>query len=577
MGRRGGTRASRWRSSMEGGRRKTGVGRKRARAGDAVYFFHEKVRLRHEHIAPMLGFTHYFSRNEYQWRKSIHEHEFLWHPGFPSLAALTMIMNEAKELAGKPGNAGFAESWCQLMNKMAGESYDVTQAAAWIGRFLDVSNSFWDVKEKRVRPSGQGHPSGVDPTAGGRPVSLTDAEIAAYEQDYAKLRTCTGRHSECAAGYCLRKNKSGEEYCRFAKSMETHEPNKPHFRATVSGSDTNPVAKWDFYMGPRDDPRIGCTMPVFGKYMRANTDCKFICDIMGAAQYLNKAIGYATKEEKKSDTLKGSLSARINQAEDGESVASVLKKTLNSILDRDFGAQELGAISLKLPSTVSSHQFVHAVIGDKRAVTKAEDEMGAAIPGELQLRGDELDMYWIRLAVYDAGKPAALEFDAKFKDVSLNYVGKSLEAWNAEWDGPSRDALRQTCFTDFLRFYKFGGIKGRPKRDLTREGAAKYFVKSREPGSEEKPRIAVIWPRYPKKMRAVDHAHHETYCKHRLVQFMAFDDEQHFRDYVAQHHGSFHCAYSAFALTQTPDHPAFRDILEEGEGARCRTATMTKA
>ena len=162
----------------------------------AIYFFHEKQRLWHENVAPLLGFTHYFGRMEYQWRMSVHEHEFLWHPGFPLLACLIRIMQNARDDARKFGEANFADNLERICNEQALMDTDAAKSAAWIARFLDASNEYWNSSEKKCEPAGRGHPCDVDPTQGGVPTELTDDLIDACKRDYAKIRTCTGRHTE---------------------------------------------------------------------------------------------------------------------------------------------------------------------------------------------------------------------------------------------------------------------------------------------------------------------------------------------------------------------------------------------
>jgi len=63
--------------------------------GVAVWFFDQKVKLFHEKImGPILGFTDWWTRYEYQHRGSIHAHEFYHHPKAPALDFLDDIRDE---------------------------------------------------------------------------------------------------------------------------------------------------------------------------------------------------------------------------------------------------------------------------------------------------------------------------------------------------------------------------------------------------------------------------------------------------------------------------------------------------
>ena len=279
----------------------------------AVSFFHWKTRLFLRDIAePILGFTDFWSRYEYQARTSIHVHKFLHHPGAPNLGFLDDIASGIIDNLGPEEQDIDGAEIAKRVTDAARVDSRARCAAAWYTDMLDNTNRYYDSSLSNVLPradrytkedgyqKGQRprHPSSVDPyleypglrhghTRDGTAAwigeedeqgqrnftsaNMTPARVQAAERDYQRLRADVGRHDVCSP-YCQRKDpKTGKMFCRFAQGLEEKEPNETHFFAEVIGDGS--ALRWKLYLervaipGEQEsaDPRMNTTMVSWGR------------------------------------------------------------------------------------------------------------------------------------------------------------------------------------------------------------------------------------------------------------------------------------------------------------------------
>jgi hypothetical protein len=124
---------------------------------------------------------------------------------------------------------------------------------------------------------------------------------------------------------------------------------------------------WDWYPGKKD-PRMNTALAVHVLANGSNCDAKVICDVYGAAKYSTKAVGYATKADKKSKHLASIVSSVAADSDPDRPAASVIMTVLNRIINRDYSAQELAALATGLPSTMQSFTLKYASFSDKNRV-----------------------------------------------------------------------------------------------------------------------------------------------------------------------------------------------------------------
>ena len=657
-----------------------------------VYYFNEKYRIFHEAVLPgLMGIdpsmaledkvhlARWWYRFEFQARNSIHGHGFHWHANVPNFACLRRIMKSAKEQYYKE-NPGDEQSFdkdkfAQIANGMARDrsSKDgqiALKCAEWLSGFVDSSNRYYDEVARQCRSVGEPHPSQVpavrptrstiDPVASSVPASdadgadgegkestdemriakdgFTEVMAARINKDHQRLRGQTGRHDQCSAAYCLRVDKkTNKQVCRFEEQLRIRDPNESHFY--IRGGQSN--LKWEFYER-KLDPVINKTNPTWSRWNRSNTDYKVILNVRGCIGYATKAVCYATKSEKNSPRFDGHLRAKIRHAmENGGAAPSVvLQRTLASGIQRDFGAQEIGLHTLQIPLVQCSHEFRHSFLYTAKARPDAakeivrakardddDDDLVQNEKGRLEFKQNDQTAYELRLLYFDAETKGL--FNSKSSLYLSDATKRTKEAKRGTLTKRKRlfQRLAQSSFEQFLREWDCKKRQGRCQNDIPRTTYEMYeltFIRK----EGRRPRIAVVWPDYPKAMQYPGHPHHETFCEHQLRRFLphysaikgwradrgkiekqgavsnfedlvdqlatkfrsevkstALDDCKAEDGLVAALAGlraaqtkqdddddekelartRFHDAYSAFSAEQHIDHPAHFDIIDDGD------------
>jgi len=92
------------------------------------------------------------------------------------------------------------------------------------------------------------------------------------------------------------------------------------------------------------------------------TGKKPVLDVHGCASYAVKAAGYAAKRETRSKAADRTLGFKASQSEPDRGRVALFQATLCSILERDYSAQELAALSTSLKSVEHSFVFKHCAL-----------------------------------------------------------------------------------------------------------------------------------------------------------------------------------------------------------------------
>jgi hypothetical protein len=108
-------------------------------------------------------------------------------------------------------------------------------------------------------------------------------------------------------------------------------------------------------------------------FYRSNTDKKPVLDVLGCASYAAKAAGYAAKRETRSKQADRTLGFKASESEPDRGRVALFQATLCSILDRDYSAQELAALSTLLKSVEHSFVFKHCALTNLARVEYKKD------------------------------------------------------------------------------------------------------------------------------------------------------------------------------------------------------------
>jgi hypothetical protein len=116
------------------------------------------------------------------------------------------------------------------------------------------------------------------------------------DADYADLVNSIQRHAKCNSAYCLRYDKTGNQFCRFKFPFENSEETYIEYQKIDNSDDFRPVV-----ISARNDPRINKHQKEMIQTWRANCDIQLIIDYHACIEYLAK---YASKAEKMSQVTK---------------------------------------------------------------------------------------------------------------------------------------------------------------------------------------------------------------------------------------------------------------------------------
>ncbi len=184
------------------------------------------------------------------------------------------------------------------------------------------------------------------------PCQKSSSEIEDDLQDYIELINKLQRHTRCSPLYCIRRNKSGQEACRFRFSKE--HTDQTFIRDDIYGQPELVTARNDPYINPHNRLQL--------QGWRANVDLKPVLSIHAALQYILK---YASKSEPRSTAFLEIFNEILNKSNpEAASLTSIQKLLINSVVERNISAQETCHLLLGIPLYHSSRVFVSLNINE---------------------------------------------------------------------------------------------------------------------------------------------------------------------------------------------------------------------
>ena len=250
-------------------------------------------------LRPLLGFTDYWYRFEWQDRGSGHLHCLFWIPDAPPLDQDTDVLR-----------AAFAQYW-------------------------GVKITAWNPDPSR-------------PPDARNPASLAPADVANTADQFAAFLNRLQMHSACRASYCLRVPKGSDQppTCRFFYL-------RPLFQHAVVTKEINHKS-W-LFSPARNQGALNQCAPVITMGWMANTDIQPPTSLHAVLSYVGK---YVSKPEKSSASYTELQSQVLPYVNDRAPLLSFVSKMLNKLIgERDWSAQEVSHILLQLPVQKSSRML----------------------------------------------------------------------------------------------------------------------------------------------------------------------------------------------------------------------------
>ena len=154
-----------------------------------------------------------------------------------------------------------------------------------------------------------------------------DIDDSQQTDDYIDLINTVQRHTTCSTRYCLKHetNKEGL-HCRFNYPIECSDITKCEFQP-VHTKDKSKKYKATIVTA-RNDPRLNTHQKIQLLGWRANCDMQVILDCHACVEYLCK---YAAKGEPRSNTLRNTFNAVVNNLKTSTDPLKVMKKNNDKI------------------------------------------------------------------------------------------------------------------------------------------------------------------------------------------------------------------------------------------------------
>jgi hypothetical protein len=201
----------------------------------------------------------------------------------------------------------------------------------------------WELRVTAVHPD-----QGRLPDAR-NPASLNPMDVRNSADQFAALINRLQRHSQCTTAYGLRSKKGSMEppTCRFFFP-------KPLFDEAVSTDKTNHRSQ--LFSPAWNHPTLNQCSPVITMGWLANTDFQSPLTMHAVLSYLGK---YVSKPEKSSVSYAKLQAHVLPYVNDRAPLLSFVSRILNKLIgERDWSAQEISHILLRLPVQESSRQVV---------------------------------------------------------------------------------------------------------------------------------------------------------------------------------------------------------------------------
>ncbi|CAG8802972.1 2782_t:CDS:2, partial [Cetraspora pellucida] len=165
-------------------------------------------------------------------------------------------------------------------------------------------------------------------------------------QDYIDLINKLQRHTRCSPSYCLRINKSGQQFCRYGYPKEISE--HTYLRDDNHGHPELVTKRNDPFVNPHSRLQL--------QGWRANIDLKPVLSIHAALQYISK---YTSKAEPRSTAFSDILNHILcNSRPEDSSLVAIQRLLLHNVAERDISAQETCHLLLGIPLYHSSRSFI---------------------------------------------------------------------------------------------------------------------------------------------------------------------------------------------------------------------------
>ncbi len=251
-------------------------------------------------VKPLLGYTDYWHRYEWQARGSGHIHCLLWVIRSPKMDQSTSDLRDI-----------FASFW---------------------GEYITA----WNPNPERL-PDRR------------NPASIPPNDIVNTADQFASLANRLQMHPICSAPYCLRRRKGAEQLtCRF------HYPRALTDVPIVTKAINN--QSW-LFSPARNQPNLNQCTPVITMGWMANTDIQPSTSLHAVLNYLGKYVSKAEKASTSYIELQAQILPYINSRSPLLSFASKLLNKL--IAERDWSGQEVSHILLGLPLQEGSRSVIN--------------------------------------------------------------------------------------------------------------------------------------------------------------------------------------------------------------------------
>lgn len=153
---------------------------------------------------------------------------------------------------------------------------------------------------------------------------------------------------------------------------------------------------------------------------------------------------------------------------------------------------------------------VPATCPDGVLVDEDDEQPGCAKKSALGLKPQAQDLYWQRMAIFDAQpRPSVFAYEGQGATTRAEYD-------NAR--AADRDHLANCSLVKFYGKWDCAVRRGRPPESVGKcNKHSKYKIARRVEDATHPPLIVVVWPRFPRTMKRTDHRHHDAYCRHQLL------------------------------------------------------------
>ena len=198
--------------------------------------------------------------------------------------------------------------------------------------------------------------------------------------DYIELVNTVQRHSKCNSAYCMRKDKFGNQNCRFGYPASLCSATNITFDPVKGpNGEINYRPK---IVSERNDSRVNRHHKIQLLGWRGNCDIQLIIDPYACVEYLAK---YASKAEKMSAIVNSTFKTVVNMSNCFDSKSAVRKLMIKSVGERDMGIQEVMhcIMSLKFVSSTFNVIFI-SLDGSKKLNIK---------DGIIEMQESMVDMY----------------------------------------------------------------------------------------------------------------------------------------------------------------------------------------